>query len=611
MTEQIQDKPALDTTTHSLVARLWRDWMRAHLAQLGLAGILMILVAASAAIYPILIERAIDLLEQRDIEGFFLMPVVIVVVAVFKGLASYAQTVVSQSVALRIINRMQKAMFAHLMRADIASFHETSTGKLMSRFTNDVNMMRDALSKSLVGLVRNTLTATALIGMMFYLDWLLALIIVVLLPIGSRPVIRIGRRLRRAATNAQLEMGELTANLDQALAGVRLIKSYRLEAYEQERADNLFDSVYRLVMKIVKGRSRTYPILETLGGISIAAILAFGGWRIISGTGTLSEFVAFLTALTMAYQPIRSLGALNASLQEGLSAVHRSFVLLDTEPTIVDRADARTLVACQGRLAFEHVDFSYEDEIPALHDISFTVTQGQTVALVGPSGAGKSTILNLIPRFYDVNEGRVTVDGADVRDLTLASLRAQIALVSQDVTLFDDSVAANIGFGQPDASRESIVAAAKAAAADDFVSALPEGYDTIVGERGANLSGGQRQRIAIARAMVRDAPILLLDEATSSLDAEAERQVQQALDRLTQGRTTLVIAHRLATVMAADVIYVMDKGRIVEAGTHAELLAKGGLYARLSKLQFRDGPAVQDAGPGTGQDQPATAPATA
>lgn len=580
--------------------------MRAHLAQLALAGALMLIVASSAAVFPLLIERSIGLLEQSNM-NFFWMPVAIVAVAIFRGLVSYVQTVVSQSVALRIINRMQKAMFAHLMGADIASFHETSTGKLMSRFTNDVNMMRDALSKSLVGLVRNALTATALIGVMFYLDWLLATIIVILLPIAGRPVIRIGRRLRRASTNIQLEMGELTANLNQALAGVRLIKSYRMEDYEQTRADNLFDSVYRLAMKMVKGRSRTYPILETVGGVSIAAIIAYGGWRIISGTGTLEGFVGFLTAVIMAYQPIRSLGPLNASLQEGLAAVHRSFVLLDTEPGIVDRPGARTLDTCKGAIEFEKVRFSYGDEIPALHELSFAVTPGQTVALVGPSGAGKSTVLNLIPRFYDTDSGRVTVDGTDVRDLTLTSLRSQIALVSQDVTLFDDSVAANIGFGRPEASRDDIIAAATAAAADGFVSVLPEGYDTLVGEHGIKLSGGQRQRIAIARAMLRGAPILLLDEATSALDTESERQVQQALDQLTQGRTTLVIAHRLATVMRADAIYVIDKGRIVETGTHAELLAQGGLYARLSKLQFRDDPGAPD----SMQDQPATAAAPA
>ena len=604
--ELTQDKPALDASTRFLVARLWRDWMRAHIAQLALAGALMLVVAATAGAFPLLIERSISLLKQRDYD-FFWMPAAIVALALFRGLISYAQSVVSQAVALRIINRIQKAMFAHLMRSDIASFHETSSGKLMSRFTNDVNMMRDALSKSLVGLVRNTLTAAALIGVMFYLDWLLATIIVFLLPIAGRPVLRIGSRLRRAATNVQLEMGELTANLDQALAGVRLIKSYRMENHEQARADNLFDSVYRLGMKIVKGRSRTYPILETVGGVSVAAIIAFGGWRIISGTGTVEEFVGFLTAVIMAYQPIRSLGALNASLQEGLSAIYRSFVLLDSEPTIVDRAGARTLDSCGGDIEFEKVRFSYGDEVPALHELSFAVTPGQTVALVGPSGAGKSTILNLIPRFYDPDSGRVTIDGIDVRDLTLASLRSQIALVSQNVTLFDDSVAANIGFGRPEASREDIVAAAKAAAADEFVSALLEGYDTIVGERGLKLSGGQRQRIAIARAILRDAPILLLDEATSALDVESERLVQQALARLSQGRTTLVIAHRLATVMGADVIYVIDKGRIVEAGSHAELLARGGLYARLSKLQFRDDPGAPD----RMQDQPASAAAPA
>ena len=594
MTELTQDKPALNATTRYLVARLWRDWMRDHLRQLALAGVLMLIVAATAGSIPILVQMATERLELRD-PTFFLMPFVIVAVAIFRGLVSYAQTVVSQSVALRIINRMQKAMFAHLMRSDIASFHETSTGSLMSRFTNDVNMMRDTLSKTLISLVRNALIGVALIGVMFYLDWLLATIIVVLLPIAGRPIIRIGRRLRRTGTNVQLEMGELTANLDQALAGIRLIKSYGMEAHQQARADNLFDNVRHLIMKIVKGRSRTYPILETVGGISVAAILAFGGWRIISGTGTLDEFIGFLTAVITAYQPIRSLGPLYAGLQEGLSAMHRSFVLLDSEPTIVDRADARTLDTCEGAVALEKVQFSYDDDaIPALHEVSFKVEPGQTVALVGLSGAGKSTVMNLILRFYETDNGRVTIDGTDVHDLTLASLRSQIALVSQDVTLFDDSVAANIGFGRPEASREEIVAAAQAAAADEFINALPEGYDTVVGERGITLSGGQRQRIAIARAMLRGAPILLLDEATSSLDAESERQVQQALDRLTQDPTTLVIAHRLATVMGADMIYVMDKGRIVEAGTHTELLAQGGLYARLSRLQFRDDPAEGD-----------------
>jgi len=398
----------------------------------------------------------------------------------------------------------------------------------------------------------------------------------------------------------------MTAKLDQAISGIRMVKSYRMEAHERARADSLFENLYRLVMKMVKGRARTYPVTEILGGLSVAAIVAYGGWRVISNTGTLGEFIAFLTALLAAFQQIRPLGGLYASVQEGLSAVHRSFDLLDTSPAVVDGPGARVLADCRGAIAFERVDFSYADSARALHDISLTVAPGQRVALVGPSGAGKSTILNLIPRFYDPQAGRVCIDGKDVRDFTLASLRAHIALVSQEVTLFDDTVAANIGFGRADASREDIVAAAQAAAAHEFISELPDGYDTLVGERGSSLSGGERQRIAIARAMLRDAPILLLDEATSALDAESERQVQRALDRLTRGRTTLVIAHRLATVMGADRIYVLDAGRIVEAGTHNDLAAQGGLYARLSKLQFRD-----DAAEAAAQDLPATAPAPA
>jgi len=590
-----QETALANATARYLVARLWRDWMRAQLPLIALAGLLLLAIAGASAAFPKAIAMAVDFLRQGDREGFFAMPLAIVALALIRGLASYAQVVVSQSLALRVINQLQKAMFAHLLRADIASFHETSTGSLMSRFTNDVAMMRDTLSKSLVNLVKNAVTAAALIAMMFYLDALLALILVVMLPFAGYPVLRIGRRLRRTGAEAQAAMGVLTANLAQAIAGVRLIKTYRMEAHECARANAQFDGIFALAMKLVRGRSGTYPILEALGGTSIAAILAFGGWRALSNTGTLGEFIGFLTAVVMAYQPIRSLGPLNAGLQEGLSAVARSFALLDSEPSIVDRAGARPLGTCRGAIAFEHVGFAYDaDEAPALHDVSFAVTPGQTVALVGPSGAGKSTVLNLILRFYDADRGRVTVDGIDVRDLTLASLRANIALVSQEVMLFDDTVAANIGFGRPGATREEIIAAARAAAADGFVSAMAEGYDTMVGERGIKLSGGERQRIAIARAMLRDAPILLLDEATSALDAESERQVQQALARLSEGRTTLVIAHRLATVMGADMIYVMDDGRIVEAGSHADLLAAGGLYARLCKLQFRDSALSRD-----------------
>ena len=428
---------------------------------------------------------------------------------------------------------------------------------------------------------------------MFYLDWVLALVVVVLFPLAGRPIIRIGRRLRRTSTSTQAEFGEMTSALDQAFSGIRLVKSYRMEEYETARSSSIFDRVYTLTMKLVRGRARAYPIVEMLAGVTIAAIIAYGGWRIISGTGTLGAFVGFLSAVLMVYQPIRSLGALNASLQEGLAAVKRTFDLLDTAAAIVDRSGAAELRIDRGAVALDDVSFAYEDGSSALDHISLDVPAGATVALVGPSGAGKSTVFNLLLRFHEPDSGRVLVDGQDIGGATLASLRDSISLVSQEVTLFNDTVAANIGFGRPGATRDEIAAAAMNAAAHDFVSDLPQGYDTVVGDRGVKLSGGQRQRIAIARAMLKDAPILLLDEATSALDAESELLVQQALERLTEGRTTIVIAHRLATVMDADLIYVLEDGRLVEQGSHDELKSGSGLYARLSKLQFSDNAAAE------------------
>ena len=574
-------------TTGYLMRRLWRDWMRKHLPRISVAVSLMLVVAAASAAYPKLIETSINMLEAKDDNVIWMMPVAIILVTFCKGLASYGQSVLSQSVALRVINEIQKSMFAHLMRADMRTHHLTSTGKLISRFTNDVNLMRDALSRTMTAMARDFVTAAALVGMMFYLDWLLTLLVIATYPIAGRPIIRIGRRLRRASSNAQSGMGELTSNLEQAFSGVRLIKSYQMETYERGRANDLFNQIYYLVMKTVKGRARMYPILETLGGASVAAVLAYGGWRIISGTGTLGEFVGFLSAVILAYQPIRSLGNLNAALQEGLAAVKRSFDLLDEDAEIFDQPDAKPLAVSGGAVSFAKVSFDYEPGKTALEDVTFDVAAGQTIALVGPSGAGKSTVMNMLLRFYDADAGSVMIDGQDIRAVTIASLRDSIALVSQDVTLFNDTAAANIRFGRPDASDDEVIAAAKAAAAHDFISGLPEGYDTLVGDRGLKLSGGERQRIAIARAMLKDAPILLLDEATSALDAESEQIVQTALNRLTEGRTTLVIAHRLATVMNADSILVMDGGKIVETGTHEGLQNQDGLYARLSRLQFR------------------------
>ncbi|MSO81049.1 MAG: ABC transporter ATP-binding protein [Alphaproteobacteria bacterium] len=566
--------------------------MRPHAAKLAAAMALMAVVAATSGLYPKLIGEFVDMVTARDETALWLIPSALLLAAILRGLASYGQTVLTMSVAFRIITEMQKAMFAHLMRADMALFTRTPTGRLVSRFTNDVNMLRDAVSKTLTGIARDGLTIVVMAGIMVSQDWQLGLIVVAVLAIAWRPIIRIGKRLRRVSANTQVELGTLTATLNESLGGMRMVKSYRLEEYEQTRADRAFETIYTLVTKGVRGRARTYPITEGLIGVALVVVLALGGYRMIYGGLTIGEFSTFTLAMGWVIQPVRGMGALNASMQEGLAAAHRLFELLDTPPTIVDRPDAKSLEVAGGRVELDNVRFAYGGDTAALDGVSLTVPAGRTVALVGPSGAGKSTVLNLIPRFWDVDGGAVRIDGQDVREVTQASLAEAIALVSQDVTLFDDTIAANIAFGLPGAAQAEIERAARDAAAHDFITALPEGYATIVGERGVRLSGGERQRVAIARAMLKDAPILLLDEATSALDAEAERQVQAALARLAAGRTTLVIAHRLATVVGADNIVVLEGGRIVESGTHAALAAADGLYAHLSRLQFRGDPAV-------------------
>jgi subfamily B ATP-binding cassette protein MsbA len=413
----------------------------------------------------------------------------------------------------------------------------------------------------------------------------------VVFPLAVLPIVKIGRRMRKVSTNTQEQLGAFTALLSETFQGARHVKAYGMEAYEKSRAAKVIEDVYRLACKAARTRSLSHPIMESLGGIAILLVILYGGSQVITGTRTTGQLFSFITALLLAYEPMKRLAQLNANLQEGLAAAARVFDMLDAPAAIVDAPDAQPLAIRGGAIRLERVRFAYragEKDAPALNGISIDIPAGKRIALVGASGAGKSTVLNLIPRFYDVGEGRVTVDGQDVREVTLASLRANIALVAQEMDLFDDTVRANIAYGRVGASEAEIVAAARAASAHDFITRLPQGYDTMVGGRGLKLSGGQRQRIAIARAMLRDAPILLLDEATSSLDTESERQVQDALRALMRGRTTVVIAHRLSTVVDADLIYVLDGGRVIESGSHGELLARGGAYARLYAMQFAD-----------------------
>jgi len=585
-------------STHVLMRRLWRESISPYLGWLVLAVVCMAVMAAATAFSAWLMEPVVNevfIAQNRAL----LWPLGAAVLATFviKGLANYAQAMLMSFVGLKIIADNQNRLFAHLTRMDLAFFHDNSTGRLISRFTVDINQMRVAVSNALTGFGKDLLSLIGLVAVMFAKDWQLAAISFLVFPIAALPVIRLGQRMRAVTADTQAEMGLFTTLLEQTFQGIRVVKAYAMEAYEKSRIGDIVAKILRLNLKSAKTRALSSPIMETLGGVAVCVVIVYGGTRVIGGATTSGAFFAFITALLLAYEPMKRLANLNASLQEGLAGAQRMFAILDTRPKIVEKPGAVDLGRIKGHIRLEDARFSYVAGTPALVGITLEVPAGKRVALVGASGAGKSTILNLIPRFYDVESGRVTIDGHDVRDVGFESLFGGIALVSQEITLFDDTVRANIAYGRAGASEDQIVGAARMAAADDFIRALPQGYDTQVGEQGIKLSGGQRQRLAIARAMLKNAPILLLDEATSALDTESERQVQAAMDKLMQGRTTLVIAHRLSTVTSADLIYVVDKGRVVERGTHVELIARGGAYKRLYDLQFaeheRHSPAVR------------------
>ncbi|MEJ0018726.1 MAG: ABC transporter ATP-binding protein [Acetobacteraceae bacterium] len=571
-------------STLALLGRLWREHIRHRRSRLLLVLGLTALMAGTTALYPVVIDHAFQMFEDRDRRILYQIPLLVLAITSVKAAAQYFQNVQVQQIVLLVIRELQGRMFAHLARADLTRLEREAPAQLAARFTTDATIIRDALTRAVNG-IADAVTVVGLVASMLYLDWVLSVIAAALYPLAAVPIQNIGRRIRRASGGMQERMGEAAAMLNESFAQARTVRAYRLEDAETARAEGSFAQLYRALMRMAKGRARVDPVLEVLGGAAVAAVIGFAGWRAAISSQTIGNFTGFVAALLIASRPLRALGSLNSALQEGMAGLTRVFSVIDEPARIVDPPDAVALPPGPGRVVFDDVHFVYPDGRVGLAGLSFTAEPGRMVALVGPSGAGKSTALALIPRLHDVLAGTVRIDGSDVRSITLASLRDAIAYVAQDTLLFDDTVEANIRMGRPGASHAEVAEAAEAAAAAGFIAALPQGYATRVGPGGQRLSGGQRQRVALARALLRDPRILLLDEATSSLDTESEAAIQVALARLRQGRTTIVIAHRLSTVRDADLVVVVHHGRDVECGSHASLLDRDGLYARLVRSQ--------------------------
>lgn len=559
--------------------------------RLAFAIVCMVILAACTAAMAWLLKPVLDeALSGSNPDLVYLMPLLVIALYLVKGVAYFGQAYLMGYIGQHVIFDLRNLLYRRLTSQSLAFFSHRKTGELLARLSYDVTLVQAAVSTAVTALMRDAISIVFLAGVIFYQDWRLALFAMLVFPAVIYPIARFGKKMRRATMDGQASMGELTSLLEETVSGIRVVKAFGMEQYEQGRFSKFTGDFLKHQLRIFRVHALSFPIMELLAGFGIAGILLYGGMQVAAGKTTAGTLVSFLAAAIMLYEPVKRLSRANNDIQQGLAAAERIFEVLDEPVAVLDAGHAIELPSFSQAICFEQVALQYPgSDRPVLKDVNFSVQAGEVVALVGRSGAGKTSLVNLVPRFLDATEGRVLIDGMDVRDLSQQSLRNHIALVTQEIILFNDTVLNNIAYGHDEIDRERVESIARAANAHEFIARLPQGYDTMVGERGTILSGGQRQRLSLARALLKDAPILILDEATSALDTESERLVQQAIDRLMQGRTVIVIAHRLSTIRHADRIIVLDNGRVMQTGRHDDLLADGGLYAELYHLQFEAG----------------------
>ncbi|MFL2675256.1 MAG: ABC transporter permease [alpha proteobacterium MED-G10] len=583
----------IQNSTKKLLYRIFQNYIRKHNKKLFISFFCMIIVSATTAINAWMMQPVLDdIFIKKDERLILIIPLVILLIAILKGFSSYFQSILMSFIGYKIVADLQNDMFRTLLKCDISYFSKTNSGTLISRFLADVGALSRGVHNVVINIIKDFFTLVFLIGVLFYHNSNLALISLFVFPLAIYPISRIGKRLRKISKSTQIGFGILTKRLSESLQGIKTIKSFNAEFIEQNKVEKEVDNIFQLTYKSSKVNSISRPLMETLGGLAIAIIIYVGGSQVISGTTTPGTFFSFLTALLMAYQPIKSLASLNATLQMAMASAERIFDIIDSKPNIVESSLTKDNLLKKNSsydIKILNVSFSYpDDEKNILKDISIEIKKGEKIALVGYSGAGKTTLLNLLPRFYDVKKGKIFIEDVNIKDLSFNFLREHFSLVSQDIVLFDDTLKYNVCYGLSNITEKQILAACKKANCDEFIKKFPKGLNEIIGEKGVKLSGGQKQRIAIARAFLKNSPFLLLDEATSSLDSRSERKIQKSLTDLMKNKTSLVIAHRLSTIIDADKIILLHNGKIEDIDRHKNLLKKSKIYKNLYELQFKN-----------------------